>query len=71
MFEVKVKQEGGTMDKRHLERAPEEHGQLDDEAREFLDGVLADSGFEPVADRVESTLTTRSPQPHLRGRGGL
>ena len=32
VFEVKVKQESGTMDKRHLDRSPEQHGELDDEA---------------------------------------
>ncbi len=59
VFEVKVKREGGTMDKRHLDRSPEQHGRLNAEAREFLDGVLAENRFEPVADRMQSSLTTR------------
>ena len=50
VFEVKVKTADGTMDKRHLERAPEQHGELDDEARSFLDETIGDAGFEPVAD---------------------
>ena len=40
MFEVKVKTADGTMDKRHLDRSPEQHGELDDEACSFLDETI-------------------------------
>jgi len=59
VFEVKVKTADGTMDKRHLDRSPEQHGLLDDEACTFLDETIGDAGFDPVASEVEPSLTTR------------
>jgi hypothetical protein len=70
VFEVKVKQEGGTMDKRHLDRAPEQHGRLDDEACQFLDEVLAENDFEPVSERLEPRLTTRFTRRTFAAREG-
>jgi hypothetical protein len=59
VFEVKVKTEDGTMDKRHLERAPERHGELDEEACSFLDEVLGENGFDAVSELIRPRLTTR------------
>lgn len=59
VFEVKVKTTDGTMDKRHLDRSPEQHGLLDREACDFLDDTIAANGFDPVASEVEPSLTTR------------
>ena len=55
VFEVKVKTADGTMDKRHLD----DHRELDDDARAFVDKVLDENGFEQVSDQLRPSLTTR------------
>jgi len=69
VLEVKVKTEG-TMDKRHIDRPAEKHGELDDDACSFVDGVLAEHGFDPVADRLHTSLTTRFTRRTFVAREG-
>lgn len=70
MFEVKVKTGEGTMDKRHLERSPSEHGKLDPATRSFLDEVIAASGFDAMAESFEPSLTTRFTRRTFAAREG-
>jgi VTC domain len=70
VFEFKVKTADGTMDKRHLEREAEKHGELDDEACSFLDGVLTENGFEPVSSMLRPSLTTQFTRQTFAAREG-
>ncbi|MDQ3588104.1 MAG: polyphosphate polymerase domain-containing protein [Actinomycetota bacterium] len=70
VFEVKVKTADGTMDKRHLERSPSEHGKMDSSTRSFLDEVIGASGFDAVAEGVEPSLTTRFIRRTFAAREG-
>jgi hypothetical protein len=57
VFEVKLKGDDGETDKRHLDQAPEAHGKLTGEDREFLHNTLADAGLE-VGEIRPSLITS-------------
>lgn len=70
VFEVKVKAGDGKMLKRHLERDPDQHGQMDDEAARFVDETLEEWGLDPVSSRLEPSLVTRFDRTTFAARDG-
>jgi VTC domain len=68
-FEVKLKLEDASTAKEHGPCAPDSHGRLVPEAREFVDSTLREAGLEPP-DRLDPVLITRFGRGTLAARDG-